>query len=723
MEDNLEPLVGLEGSFSVFDVSEKYHNALLSTAHIHKYKKEKLDKAAFLSQSMSVQQAIYEVREYFKKKNKKHAFSEEKEIAQGNELPHCDKLFTLQTRLSNIVFPSDIQKIVDEIDIWLNFDPVVSDVLKLNNNSYRPIKERVERFDDLIEYLKSGLEVENDNKNPNNCSSLLPINPHKFLIVQAPPGCGKTHSITLQIESLISQFENIYDARKILVLSFTRNAVQELKNRLQKLADISNSANLDLVRVMTFDSLAYQVLLESSDFLPSTDFDSNITKLKAMLISGSVHDNEILNSIRWVFIDEYQDLVGCRADLVIEFVKLVKGRSGAVNLLGDPCQSIMNFQLHQSSSKTSNEDFVKNFKELAGNNLELKKLTKSYRFKTMELKDRVELLRQKILGKESVSVEKLAKELKLSEITENSALLFSRNIDCFLAKSALDELGVGSDINQGAERIEAPDWVFEVFNDWKQPTIAKNTFIQRCKAKSLLDYEEKWSQLNKLSKCKNDQLNVVNLVWKIEETGWCPPDLDNTKVVISTVHKAKGLQFPNVIYLAEYDEYVSNSESLSELYVAFTRAQNNFSLLNRNELPRLQKKNKNGLYFLNGKYYLEGIREIDLKSFFPQAEDLNDREYRFLLSKDSKFSFKYEDGKVFVVSELPSGKQIKIYRLPRLEKCKEFKSDKYVQQIVAPSHFATFVYGGESPRLENILGPTCFIKVPVFEGFWNAKYL
>ena len=93
------------------------------------------------------------------------------------------------------------------------------------------------------------------------------------------------------------------------------------------------------------------------------------------------------------------------------------------------------------------------------------------------------------------------------------------------------------------------------------------------------------------------------------------------------------------------------------------------------------------------------------------------------MSSEARFKLKYDEDKVFVISILPSGKEVKVYRLPRLEYCCEMKHPSYVPQEVTPDYFATFVYVDESPRLENILGPTCFIKVPVFEGFWNAKNL
>ena len=116
---------------------------------------------------------------------------------------------------------------------------------------------------------------------------------------------------------------SFYDARKILVLSFTRNAVNELRQRLFELTQQSPQKNLDLIKIQTFDSFAYQTLLSHPTLEPTDDFDANITRVKALLIEGIANDS-VLGDIKWIYIDEYQDLVGCRADLTLELTKLVK---------------------------------------------------------------------------------------------------------------------------------------------------------------------------------------------------------------------------------------------------------------------------------------------------------------------------------------------------------------------------------------------------------------
>jgi superfamily I DNA/RNA helicase len=46
---------------------------------------------------------------------------------------------------------------------------------------------------------------------------------------------------------------------------------------------------------------------------------------------------------------------------------------------------------------------------------------------------------------------------------------------------------------------------------------------------------------------------------------------------VSTVHQAKGLEYPNVIVI---DTTIKNSEDLNIAYVAMTRAENNLLIIN-----------------------------------------------------------------------------------------------------------------------------------------------
>lgn len=92
---------------------------------------------------------------------------------------------------------------------------------------------------------------------------MRPLNPaqqaiveadHPALVVIAGPGSGKTRTIVHRIAYLVKVKRVLPD--RILVLAYNRNAVQELKSRLQSLI---SSLAFDL-RVFTFHGLALSLL-------------------------------------------------------------------------------------------------------------------------------------------------------------------------------------------------------------------------------------------------------------------------------------------------------------------------------------------------------------------------------------------------------------------------------------------------------------------------------
>ncbi|HAS6064656.1 TPA: AAA family ATPase [Vibrio vulnificus] len=713
--------ISIQGKFSLSQAPRSFHNLILKTAHIHRFYKEKLILERLICCNESEIKQIVLLKNYFLSKGKTK--EDVKKVIVPSKLTAKPKLqFGRSTLLESIPLPSELAEIKSLVDLNLSIHPTVGDFFAANNEMFTHVDRKAVEV--LKEFYQAGLIEESNGDKLTGKEAFYKLPNEKFAIVDAPPGCGKTHSIINKLDSHLAQIEQFYDARKVLVLSFTRNAVNELKQRIADFRSSSAQKNIDLVRVMTFDAFAYRVLSDSTDIGPSDDFDANITKVKALLIDGYKGGSSLIDELRWIYIDEYQDLVGCRADLVIELTKLVKRRKGAVNLLGDPCQQIMNFQLKKGSSKTTNEKFKFEFEKLAASKLAKVELTESYRFKTTEQRVRVEQLRSQMLSLgSSIDGRDFAGFVGLANVQEGSALLCSRNIDCLLAKRLLTKAGKKAHINQGSDRITVPSWLFDVFKGWKQTSMSRSTFIKRCQHNVCSSGEKEWKYLEKLGVCDADKVKVELLVRIVEERGGVTSDLDSRTVMISTVHKAKGLQYPQVIYQTDEHIFEKKSESLNEFYVAVTRAQEKFSFLEKSRWPKLKKNRAKAPYKHEGSYFLEGIREIELKSFFPDASSLRSCDMEFLMSSEAKFKVAYLEGKAFVVSTLPNGKQVKIYRLPRLEYCRELEGLSYVPKEVVPDHFATFVYVGESPRLENILGPTCFIKVPVFEGFWNAKDL
>ena len=131
------------------------------------------------------------------------------------------------------------------------------------------------------------------------------------------------------------------------MLSFTRAVVRELKARLRL-----TTGQVRLVRPVTFDSFATRLLRElPQDDAPSwreSGYDGRIRAATSAIVR-SAQAAEILATYRHVFVDEIQDLVGVRADMVLQLLRHAHG----FTVLGDPAQAIYDHQLRDDRSGTT----------------------------------------------------------------------------------------------------------------------------------------------------------------------------------------------------------------------------------------------------------------------------------------------------------------------------------------------------------------------------------
>jgi len=160
-----------------------------------------------------------------------------------------------------------------------------NDIATADNNFNISQQVSAEIDFDVKEYLKLRKKKNDDtkhlteNKNLENNSNLSQRAAIEYLagplVVIAGPGAGKTHILTKRIEYLITQ-KNIM-AEKILAITFTNKAAQEIKERL--LRNKVNCANE--IDVLTFHKLGLKIITENLKFL------------KLQKNFGIIADNEI----------------------------------------------------------------------------------------------------------------------------------------------------------------------------------------------------------------------------------------------------------------------------------------------------------------------------------------------------------------------------------------------------------------------------------------------
>lgn len=175
------------------------------------------------------------------------------------------------------------------------------------------------------------------------------------LLVIAGPGSGKTWTIVRRIAYLVKVKR--VDPDRILVLAYNRNAVRELRSRLQEL--IGSIASR--LRVFTFHGLALALLgyVQGSQRLSKDEeFQQLLQETCDLIEHGDDLENEdtqvrriqLLGNVEYIFVDEYQDV----AEDEYRLIKLIAGlgdsgdesRSVQINLcvIGDDDQNLYQFR-------------------------------------------------------------------------------------------------------------------------------------------------------------------------------------------------------------------------------------------------------------------------------------------------------------------------------------------------------------------------------------------
>ena len=180
-------------------------------------------------------------------------------------------------------------------------------------------------------------------------------------IINAGPGTGKTWTLIERMKQLL--VEQLAAADEILVLCFSRSAVATVKERLLDAAEALPDNWRD-IEVRTFDSFVtymLAVLQDAEDY--AADFPANFvlgrlnynTRISLAVELFNKHQ-DLLEQYKHLIVDEVQDLVGVRAELVLSILKGLPDTCG-FTLLGDACQSLYDYQADQDKAVMPSVEF------------------------------------------------------------------------------------------------------------------------------------------------------------------------------------------------------------------------------------------------------------------------------------------------------------------------------------------------------------------------------
>ena len=168
-----------------------------------------------------------------------------------------------------------------------------------------------------------------------NCVIKSP--PSAKSLVLAGAGTGKTETLVHRLEWLLE--DPMIQHGNILVLAFSRAAVKELRKRLRQR---ENDARF--VKVRTFDSFGTLLLLNcpNAGDLAGKNYDERIG-LASDFILNDIDARQRLSEVKYLIVDEMQDLVGVRQEMVRCLIQTLRHSIG-FTLFSDPAQSIYEYQ-------------------------------------------------------------------------------------------------------------------------------------------------------------------------------------------------------------------------------------------------------------------------------------------------------------------------------------------------------------------------------------------
>ena len=438
--------------------------------------------------------------------------------------------------------------------------------------------------------------------------------------VVAGPGSGKTHTLTLRVARLV--YYKFANPEEILVLAYNRAVVSELKERLGKLFKDLGFGNLaKRIKIFTFHGLAKKYCQEQLEGLKFEEWEPKLHQI--LNDTPGIIMNQ-LAPLRHVLVDEFQDIDEVRMDLLCRLNDLTKANLfiigdpnqsiyGYSRKVMDPYYYYKNFDYmfnpakftlldnHRSypdiltlasqiltlpeenqhlipkATKNPNENFIENYVEVIDNivNPEIKWWHKIN-----------ELLSETIIR----AGETLPKPYK------QIAILFRTNNEAYKGFQRIKGLGlpnvrirIQGSLPYEFTRIRECHSLIELFRKMGKKRIPTN-FIEKLKSTilNLISKHSNWNDyylkvifcivIDYLKNTEDENFIFNNLVDYIAELSYKDDGQlrkiydshisqfeavnDDIEVVLTTMHKVKGLEFDCVLIPPSFSElpFLSNKD-------------------------------------------------------------------------------------------------------------------------------------------------------------------
>lgn len=432
------------------------------------------------------------------------------------------------------------------------------------------------------------------------------------LLVLAGPGTGKTHTMIRRLVYLVIS-EGLLPHRDILAVSFSRAAVAEIRTRLAELVKQGAPDDLHFLNIRTFDSLATRLLVAANDDADLSDlgYDARIALAVKHLSDPESPEVEIIRRCQHLMVDEIQDLVGLRAQLVQKILAYIPG---GFTLLGDPAQGIYDYLVDKDSQGPTSLEFLNWIQQTWKADLIIREMEHNHRSSspsslvaararqmvlgsTQEGAQAYQTLREIVHDLDNAGSVSNPEHSVFNQEGRRIALLCRTNAEVLFSAGHLLEKGIPCLIPPSVEEKGIPPWVGRLFSTWTYQTITKPVFEERWQTLIGVNHQpgmdQAWNLLKALEGRDRQDLNLDLLRTRLRKGVDWTFDSEAQKtagvVLTTTMHQSKGREYDMVVILPPEQSGKMDAEATLEearvLYVAATRAREQVLRLGRQGLP------------------------------------------------------------------------------------------------------------------------------------------
>lgn len=403
--------------------------------------------------------------------------------------------------------------------------------------------------------------------------------PAERVIVTAGPGEGKSAIACARIARLINAGVT---ASKILLISFTRTAVAEIRNRIR--AYVASERDAAEVRITTLDSHVWQLRHGFDAGAPKVfdqgTYEASIEAVIALLRKRDEQLLDFLAAFEHVLIDEAQDVVGVRAELIVELVKALDATCG-VTVFADPAQAIYGFTTEDKANNApaGQTDVMARLRGLPGCSFRSLPLGYIYRISDRKLAtlfercresvivekptlDHVERVRSVICANASQNLGSLNHEQVAqwcSTSDDDALVLFRQRADAWITSSYCASKGIQHRLRlSGAPTLVVP-WLGWTLSEHVSARLTKSTWDALWTSRSSatpalyagMDAAQAWSLLRRFAGGGGEMVSMDALRAVVGRARppieLCTPDWGTKGPIIGTIHASKGREASRVV--------------------------------------------------------------------------------------------------------------------------------------------------------------------------------